>query len=111
MTKFEKQPERISDIVGAAVERAKSRTGDPTERAQLILLDFVMHMAKKSYYFARLRGIASDLAKEGATYTISEQKSYCGKKNCKKCPHGTHYTVFFRVQQRQSSKYLGKPLW
>jgi hypothetical protein len=107
---FEKQPERLDGTLKKFIKDLSTHTRDETERGQLILFDIVSHMAKSSYIFSKLKGIAFDLARAKATYTIKEQMVNC-KKNCKKCPHGPYYYIYYRVQQKQSCRYLGKPLW
>lgn len=105
-----KQPEHVGESLKSFLKNLSTHTRDEKERAQLILFDIVSHMAVKSYQFKKLRGIALDLAREKATYTVKEQFVKC-KKNCSKCPHGPYYYLYFRVQQKQSCRYLGRPLW
>lgn len=107
---FKKKPERVDGTLKKMIKNLSTHTRDETERAQLILFDIVSHMAKKSYSFAKLKGIAFDLARDRATYHVKEQFVNC-KKNCQKCPHGPYYYLYYRVQQKQSCRYLGKPLW
>lgn len=110
MNNQNKEPEKIEGSVDRYVKNLLGHTRDKSERAQLILFDIVQHMAKGSYIFAKLKGIAKDLAKENATYTIKERYVECRKK-CIKCPHGPYYYLYYRIGIKQNSRYLGKPLW
>lgn len=108
--RFEKNPERIDKTLKDYIKAMQTHSRDKTERAQLILFDIVATMARGSYVFAKLAGIAKDLAASNATYSIKAQMIKCSK-GCDKCPHGPYYYLYYRVQQKQNSRYLGKSLW
>lgn len=111
MTDLKKSSEHLPTPLKSVIKEMQTQSRDEKIRAGLILLDIITIMSKGSYKFAKLKGIASDLARDRATYTIKEQPANCGKKDCKKCPHGYNYYLYFRVQQMQNSRYLGRLGW
>ncbi len=72
----------------------------------------------KDYIDARIRALESQQPEDGpsgkrevvASVTYRLEKVRCGKKGCKKCPHGPYWYAYWKENGKTKSKYIGKTL-
>jgi len=76
----------------------------------------------KDYIDARIRALESQQAEDEpsikrevvrevvASVTYRLEKVKCGKKGCKKCPHGPYWYAYWKENGKTKSKYIGKTL-
>lgn len=73
----------------------------------------------KDYIDARIRALESQRTDDwkkpsgrevvtSVTYRL--EKVRCGKKGCKKCPHGPYWYAYWKENGKTKSKYIGKTL-
>ena len=75
----------------------------------------------KDYIDARIRALESQTSEAAdrssgkgrevvASVTYRLEKVRCGKKGCKKCPHGPYWYAYWKENGKTKSKYIGKTL-
>lgn len=61
-----------------------------------------------------IRGLLMELEPGGAAepgrVTFRQEMVRCGKRSCRRCPHGPYWYAYWREEGRMRSRYVGKTL-